>query len=357
MKIGILTFHRAHNYGAVLQCYALQQILKIAGHDVYVIDYRQPTIEHSYKVWSIVEILKNLFHLKSVYVYFRTLKRRKRTQRFFEDFSFYFNLSEPCNANNIPVFDAYIIGSDQLWVPRLTGGNLDLVYIGQFCHLNNSKILSYAISMNTKTIDSISQDKWINISANFDILSFREEEMACKMGAIIDRKIRVDIDPTLLLDASQWDTITNEHWKNEKYILVYHLPGRFTKMSYDLFMKKTREIAYKRKCKLISLYPMDYSVFDFVSLFKYADCVITTSFHATVFALIYERPLLSIVLNDGLDNRYVNLLNKVGGEKALVGMDMNNGIFPLLPYNKIKKQISLYAKSSLDYLNHLTDYY
>ena len=52
MKIGILTFHRAHNYGAVLQCYAMQEILRRMGHDVQVIDYRQPWIEEFYKFFG-----------------------------------------------------------------------------------------------------------------------------------------------------------------------------------------------------------------------------------------------------------------------------------------------------------------
>lgn len=47
MKIGILTFHRAINYGAVLQCYALSEVLKKMGHDVFVIDYRQPRVERT----------------------------------------------------------------------------------------------------------------------------------------------------------------------------------------------------------------------------------------------------------------------------------------------------------------------
>lgn len=61
MKIGILTFHRAHNYGAVLQCYALQQRLKMAGYDVSVIDYRQPAIERAYKCFDVLYLLKNVF--------------------------------------------------------------------------------------------------------------------------------------------------------------------------------------------------------------------------------------------------------------------------------------------------------
>lgn len=81
------------------------------------------------------------------------------------------------------------------------------------------------------------------------------------------------------------------------------------------------------QCKVISLYPMKYSLSDFVSLFKYASGVITSSFHATVFSLIFEKPLMSIVLDDGFDNRYVSLLEKVHASNALVGKDMNDGVF------------------------------
>ncbi len=49
MRIGILTFHCAHNYGAMLQCYALQEYLKGRGDEVYVIDYRPDYLTHPYK--------------------------------------------------------------------------------------------------------------------------------------------------------------------------------------------------------------------------------------------------------------------------------------------------------------------
>lgn len=118
MKIGILTFHRAHNYGAVLQCYALQQRLKMAGYDVSVIDYRQPAIERAYKCFDVLYLLKNVFHLKKVYTYLKEFGNRKQTSVVFEDFSSLFTKTEACSASSLPQnFDAYIIGSDQLWVP------------------------------------------------------------------------------------------------------------------------------------------------------------------------------------------------------------------------------------------------
>lgn len=354
MKIGILTFHRAHNYGAALQCYALQERLKLVGYDVYIIDYRQPAIEKAYKCFDIYYLLKNLLHPTRIYTYLRALGDRKRTSSVFEAFSSKFRKTAPCSVSSIPKdFDAYIIGSDQLWVAKWTGGELDKVYTGQFVREEKSKLYSYAISINETSISAIPEQEWSKIACNFKVLSFREEAMAKKMASIIHREIQTDIDPTLLLDSSQWNKITNDYWKSEHYLLVYHLPGRFSGMSNEDFMSKVTEIAKRMNCKVISLYPMKITVSDFVSLFKYARGVITTSFHATVFSLIFERPLMSIVLNDGLDNRYVSLLTKVCASKALVGQDMNDGVFPTLQYDEIRKQILSYVNPSIEYLNSL----
>ena len=70
MKIGIITVHRAYNYGSVLQCYALQEYLKLLGHDTSVIDYRQPWTEAVYRKFSLYYIWRgtNWFHAIFVYI-------------------------------------------------------------------------------------------------------------------------------------------------------------------------------------------------------------------------------------------------------------------------------------------------
>lgn len=83
MKIGILTFHRAENFGAVLQCLALQNYLISKGNEVEVIDYRNPSIEHQYDIfnpWCIFQT-KSLYGGFCVYVKrffnFRSRLRKK----------------------------------------------------------------------------------------------------------------------------------------------------------------------------------------------------------------------------------------------------------------------------------------
>ena len=154
MKLGILTFHGAHNYGAVLQCYALQEVLTKMGHDVYVIDYRQPYINEVYKIFSFQILKRKMKNLGAVadyvrYNIFRASAIKKRREHFEEFTSKYLNLTLPCDAESVPVdFDAYIIGSDQVWSQVCTGGDFDDVYFGKFRRNEDSRVIGYAISSN-----------------------------------------------------------------------------------------------------------------------------------------------------------------------------------------------------------------
>ena len=158
MKVGILTFHRADNYGAVLQCYALQQAIGSLGHEVFVIDYRQPFIEKWYtkcirtfhlKYFLKLDLKDKWLYLSEKLKYDLLLRfkehplRRKEFARFRKSF---LNLTVPC-GNDIPKdFDVFVIGSDMLWARECMGGKLDYVYWGEFNHANTSKIIGYAIS-------------------------------------------------------------------------------------------------------------------------------------------------------------------------------------------------------------------
>ena len=138
MKVGIITFHRAWNYGAVLQCYALQQAIKDLGHDVMVIDYRQPAIEKCYQAFSLKGSIKAL--LKPGKYSEQGFLYRNRIRKEFTEFrDRFFDLTAPCTQSSIPDdFDVYIIGSDQLWVPNWTGGYFDEVYFGNFKRTKHS---------------------------------------------------------------------------------------------------------------------------------------------------------------------------------------------------------------------------
>ena len=352
MKIGIITFHRAHNYGAVLQCYALQEILKRIGHDAYVIDYYQPAIEHSYKVFQWRIFRGNLIRPRGMYQYLTKLSMRIEREKKFTAFrNQYFHLSTACyNRTDIPAMDAYIIGSDQLWNLHITAG-IDNVFLGNFERPKDSRLLSYAISGNLKALALFTDEQLKRYTSDFETVSLREEAMAKNVAQRTGFNTRIDLDPTLLTDYSLWEGMVNNEFKDQRYVLMYQV--RRPKGDPNLLNHKAMQLAKRMNCKVIDMTDMTtYSPSQFVSLFKHAQCVVTSSFHATVFALIFERPLYSALLHDGGDDRYENLLHNLGAEKLLAETDFDPQPFKF-DYTEIRNKLKKLRQDSLQYLQNI----
>lgn len=354
-KIGILTFHRACNYGAVLQCYALQQCLINLGYDVSVINYLQPYTEELYKTFSFTKVGELAFHPKGLLSYLLKYKLRIERRKIFDDFvNHYLKLTSPCSSMNIPEdFDIYVIGSDQLWGIRCLGNKADDVYMGNFKRMDKSKLVSYAISTNYNSIKAIGNVALARSTDNFSVLSFREKENADQIAEITNRETRVDIDPTLLIDGKVWDNLINDNWKNEKYVLIYQV--RFPRGKREVLREKAAIIARQLgdDCRIIDMSFSTFSPCDFLSLIKYARFVVTSSFHATVFSLIFEVPFYSLKWNDGFDARYANLLSTIGLESRLIeesSFDMNcSGI----DYVPVREKLERKREYSINYLRSL----
>lgn len=352
MKIGIITFHRAHNYGAVLQCYALQEVLKEMGHNTYVIDYYQLTTERCYKVFRWRAFRGNLIHPRGMYQYITKLPMRIERKKKFASFQKrYFHLSEACySRTDIPAMDVYVIGSDQLWNLHITAG-IDDVFLGDFERPQNSRLLSYAISGNLRALGLFTDAQLKHYLSTFETISLREEAMAKNIAQRTGLNTRIDLDPTLLTDRSLWENIANDEFKEQRYVLLYQV--RRAKDDFNLLNRKAKLLARRMNCKVIDMTDMTtYSPSQFVSLFKYAQCVITFSFHATVFALIFERPLYSVLLHDGGDDRYENLLHNIGAEKLLAEPDFDPQPFDF-DYTKIRDSLKKLRQSSLQYLQNI----
>lgn len=352
MKVGILTFHRAHNYGAVLQCYALQEILRRKGHDVRVIDYRQPWIEEFYKVFSRKLFCEaDGFSSKAAYLK-KNLKKlllAPLKSRHFNNFRLnYLDLTLPC-ANEVPLdFDCYVIGSDQLWSLHCLGGESDEVYFGKFSHKPGSRIVGYAISADMKSVEVLEAELPLLVSG-FDALSMREREIAERVASYAGRPCEVCVDPTLLTDPAVWNSLINDRWKKRKYVLVYEV--RRKDEDKGLLVRKAEQIAAQigDGCEVIDLSRMNRSVTDFISLFRYAAYVVTTSFHGCVFSILFERPFYALPLWNGYDLRYRELLDFLGASDRLI--DRNDPMIPVpMDYSGIRTSLDALRKSSLSFI-------
>ena len=352
MRVGILTFHRAHNYGAVLQCYALQEILKRRGHDVRIIDYRQPWIEEFYKMfsWKLFCDAEGLSG-KAAYIK-KNLKKfllAPHRSRNFSSFRLNFlELTLPC-GNDVPQdFDCYVIGSDQLWSLHCLGGETDDVYFGKFHHGAGSRIIGYAVSADMKSIETVEAELPFLVSG-FDALSMREKEVAERVSSYTGRPCEVCVDPTLLTDSSIWTPLINERWKRRKYVLVYEV--RRKDEDKGLLIRKAEQIASRigDGCEVIDLSRVDRSVTDFVSLFRYAEYVVTTSFHGCVFSILFERPFYALPLWNGYDLRYKELLDFIGASDRLV--DRNDPMIPSpMDYSVIRTSLEALRRKSFAFI-------
>ena len=351
MKIGILTFHRAHNYGAVLQCFALQEILKEMGYEVEVIDYRQPFIEDYYSVIRLSMLKKSLKHPKSFlsipFIAFRNFKRKKIYSDFLQHF---ITLSPRCDSNHIPQkYDIYIVGSDQLW-SKCTQ-KLDPIYYGEFNHSKDAIIYGYAISSNIPYLNTIDKDLLGNYMDNFSKLSLREQNCVEYFEGLGYQNIRKDIDPTLLTTEKNWKRLINENWKHKDYVLFYYVSRKNWPKS--IVLSRAQKLAEATNLPLLDISDCGLSVEDFVTSFKYAKCVVTSSFHATAFSVIFERPFYTYCYKDGRDNRYVDLLNALGLEKQLLDVYDFPTIIPPIDWTIKQNRLPKIQNSSLSYLRNL----
>ena len=143
MEVGILTFHNAHNYGASLQAYALKMCIQQMGHDVTIVNYRNPKIEEQYPKQLRPKFTKKILNPKNwkqfVYDTIRGIYGQKAWSRQWTAFDQF--ITEELLDNDRRLIgvdgveclhkDAYILGSDQIWSSFLTG-KLDPVYFGEF---------------------------------------------------------------------------------------------------------------------------------------------------------------------------------------------------------------------------------
>ena len=219
IKIGIITFHCAYNYGAVLQTFALQSKLEMLGQEVEIINFRPNIIIDGYKESVIsggkraklYKIIKNKQFKQAQSI------RKKRYESFDLFVSEFLNLS--CKTylttdeleNEILNYNIYICGSDQIWNTELNGN--ENAYYLSFAKSDLKKI-SYAPSFGVEKIPKEEFQKVRVLLSEFTALSAREEQGV----KILKEHLQLDathvLDPTLLITAEQWKSLAS---KNNKY--------------------------------------------------------------------------------------------------------------------------------------------
>jgi hypothetical protein len=355
MKIGILTFHRALNYGAVLQLYALNTYLKSLGYNVYVIDYYNKYVYDNYKLLNFKKIIcKNPFRLiKRLLESIIEIPAKKKKKQIYNNFLFKnFQFIE---YKQIDTLDCIIVGSDQVWNPKISGGFLN-PYFG-YGIPENVKLLSYAASTELTTMTLNNHHKYLERLEQFNNICVRENLFAEYLASFLQKNIQVCLDPTLLVSHDIWKKIATPVIE-ENYVLVYQArPNKETLIFAE-------RIATQLKSQIIILTSNVSSIDkryiiketakpeDFVGYFMKARCVIALSFHAVAFSLISKVPFYAIKLNDGWDMRVKSILKEFNLLSRFV--NVNDKVkFTNIAYNLIEEKLNIKRIESEKYIKYI----
>lgn len=329
MKIRTITCHDVYNLGASLQAYALQHYLEEQGHDVKIIDYKPDYLSGHYRLTNVDNpiydkpIIKQLYLAAKLPCRLRALKRKHA----FDDFtSKYLHLTPRYNSceelqANAPEADVYIAGSDQIWNTIFPNGK-DAAFYLEFGNVNTKRI-SYAASFATPSIATGYEAFVAKELKNFDAISIREKS-ALQLLSSLGRTDGVAVcDPVFLHSKAEWQELTADiSGISEKFVLVY-LTDR-SKQIEEIAKSIKKHTGWKilvvgaitqswADRSLVNAGPLE-----FVRLINDAQYVISNSFHATAFSLIFEKTFCVVNRAEGINERMKSVLDQYGLSQRLV---------------------------------------
>lgn len=356
MKIGIITFHNAKNYGASLQAYALRKALNTKFQaDAEIINYRPNVIEKTFKIFNFVspKIL-----LKSIALAPMTIKKYNRFSKFSK---LYHNLSKKTyyteqELKDIENYDVCITGSDQVWNTRVTEGLLDS-YTLNFIENPDIIKISYAASIGNSSIEKQYEEEYREKIEKIDAISVREETAKEVLKKVVDKPIDVVLDPTLLLTEKEWNEIATLPNKNKKYILVYCLEENKELNEIVSYMAKKLGLeivtfAIKNKYGSATTSAYASGPREFLGLFKNAEYIITNSFHGTTFSIIFHKKFYTVP-HSARGSRMIDLLNKLDLSDRIVHNKEEieqKEVNAIIDYRKVDEKITIEREASMEYL-------
>lgn len=326
MKIKTITCHDVYNVGASLQAYALSEYLRQQGHEVENINYKPPYLQH-YRLSGVTNPVYDKPVLREIYQILKFPGRLKgrfsKRKKVFDDFTeHYLPVTEKKYTSNqelksqVPEADLYIAGSDQIWNPLFQNGK-DPAFFLQFAPENIRKI-SYAASF---AVDSLAEEDkkrmkhWLHY---FDAISVRE-----KSGVSLLREMGVEgehvCDPVFLLLRSEWELFaTDSPYKS--YLFVYDFDNS------SIVQSIAKNIAEKKNLKIVSVFPWkeadcickNIGPKEFIGLIQNAEIIISNSFHATAFSLIFHKEFYVLNRQEKINTRMRDLLEDMGLQDHLV---------------------------------------
>ena len=371
-KIGIITIVKVGNYGAELQAFALQKKLELLGFEAEIIDYlyyknwrfkdtemSKPFVPMSFKDRLMYRVKYRIGGVMAdcILPVFRKAVNT-RASRFAEfhrrntKFSREFRSMPALYAGNFE-YDAYVVGSDQVWNPSAMSSIEP--YFLTFAPKGSKKI-SYASSFGVSFIEEDLHGRFRALLDNIEEISVREESGVQLVKQLTGRDATLVVDPTLLLTSAEWE-VCEKLYPNmpKRYVLIYQLSESRTIVGLAKLISKKINAPVFRICKRAFHENIDSGIqnildagpSEFLYLIHNAEFVITNSFHGTAFSVNYHKPFFTVLSNKKKNNarmesllRAIDLQNRLVYEESykseVIDLDIDSA-FPTDSENKLNE--------------------
>lgn len=357
MKIGIITYHFANNYGAVLQCYALQKYFLQKGYEVEVFNFISKKQKENNGIIKRGKGIKGVAINLCLMPFWSVIAKKKKRYDTFLDtylqltkrFSVLEEMEEYINAGR---FDILISGSDQVFNPNIPDFNLAFLYPFK----TKARKVAYAASTGNASENDIASLE--NLLKDFYKISIREKKDISKFSVNMQQDLSVVCDPVMLLECDGWKDMTAESVE-EPYLVCYFLHKNLFEAEFLIARKIADKLGLQLKVinarygkwSLNKGTIFDAGAREFVNLIANASYVCTDSFHGTLFSLIFHKRFSCFDTKMNLkDTRKRGLLEETGTMQAFQNVEEEIKICPELDYSYIDTKIEAMRDHANDFL-------
>lgn len=360
MKVGVLTFHKAKNYGAVLQTFALLHTLKTLGVKPVIIDRYA-----GYKTF--LHFLYFTFHPKFILGNLSWFKFNRFSQKHLQSKTrSYASVKSLDHFEKSEDFDAVIVGSDQVW--RMEYSAIGYNYFFDFVKNSTTKKISYAASFgkNEWSENENVTNHVKSLLKEFHAVSVREKTAISICHEKFDIRAVQVLDPTLLIARNVYEKMFLSSFPTTKRnrLVSYILGNKASTITYCGNFATKNSLAFE---DLYHTYPIAQAFFkgkgnyfhksvpDFLNSIRTAKYVITNSFHATVFSILFHKQFLVIDHPDGGSDRISSLLDIFSLQNRFIKDETDVTLEKLeenIDYNEVELILSKQRIDSINFLQH-----
>lgn len=353
-KIGILTFHKSLNYGAVLQTYALKNIIKSFNVNCDIINYQYPVFNKNFKIFykfhfKYRNIIKHIYFVPKMKSLFN-----KFISKFLIDM-------KPLKKKNLislnDKYDCFIVGSDQIWNGDLIDhdGSFLLDFVKDV-----NKINAYAASFGVSNLTDIDKQNYPKLLKRFKNISVREQQGIEIIKNLINKEVIQTLDPIFLLSIEQWKKFINNKKQEQDMIILYLMNKNLNLISF------AKKLAKEKNCKIVILRntPRKYDTSieniyvtpeQWIEYIYNARYVITNSFHGLAFSINFNKTFFVDLINANKRNSrlesLLDLTNLKGRLIDNIGTDYDKPI----DWESVNTIIEKEREQSIEYLKKIVE--